>query len=164
MEEGKSYQLDYNQILEYQADRYPYLFFDRVLEVIPGKKCIGIKNLSMNEWFFPVHFPGDPCMPGFLQAEAMTQVGALTILTLGNNKGKQVLLLSCENLKLHKKARPGDVLEIHSDLLSYRHGIARCKCYIINKLQDELGGAISSCEVTFTISDSEERKLLTPKI
>ena len=97
--------LDYNQILEYQADRYPYLFFDKVIEIEPGKRSVGVKNLTQNEWFFPVHFPGDPCMPGFLQAEALTQVCALTILTLEGNKGKQVLLLSCDNLRLIKKER-----------------------------------------------------------
>ncbi len=160
MKEGQTYKLDYNQVLEYQADRYPYLFFDKVEEVIPGKSCVGIKNLSQNEWYFPVHFPGDPCMPGYLQAEAMTQVCALTILTLGNNKGKQVLLLSCDNLRLLKKARPGDVLTINTELVSYRHGIAKGRCKIFN--QDNV--LVSSCDVGFTLSDSEERKLLTPKL
>lgn len=96
MEDVEIKSLDYNQILEYQADRYPYLFFDRIDEVIPGQRCKGYKNLTHNEWFFPIHFPGDPCMPGFLQAEALTQVCALCILTLEGNKGKQVLLLSCD--------------------------------------------------------------------
>lgn len=160
MEEGKAYKLDYNQILEFQADRYPYLFFDKVEEVIPGKRCIGVKNLSMNEWFFPVHFPGDPCMPGFLQAEAMTQVCALTILTLDSNKGKQVLLLSCDKLHLYKKARPGDVLTIYTELIRYRRGIASGQCYIVNQNGDK----VSSCEVSFTLSDSEERRSLTPKV
>ena len=81
MEDVEIKSLDYNQILEYQADRYPYLFFDRIDEVIPGQRCKGYKNLTHNEWFFPIHFPGDPCMPGFLQAEALTQVCALCILT-----------------------------------------------------------------------------------
>ena len=54
--------LDYNQIIEYQADRYPYLFFDRVDELVPGSYCVGYKNLTMNEWFFPIHFVNDPCM------------------------------------------------------------------------------------------------------
>lgn len=160
MEEGKSYKLDCSQVIEYQANTPPYMFFDRVEEVVPGKSCIGIKNLTWNEWYFPVHFPGDPCMPGYLQAEAMTQVCALTILTLGNNKGKQVLLLSCDKLRLLKKARPGDVLTIYTELVSYRHGIAKGKCKILN--QDN--ALVSSCEVGFTLSDSEDRKLLTPKV
>ena len=150
--------LDFNQVLEYQADRYPYLFFDKVTDLEPGVKCIGVKNLTQNEWFFPVHFPGDPCMPGFLQAEALTQVCALTILTMEGNKGKQVLLLSCDKLRLFQKVRPGDVMILETELISYRHGIAKGKgrATVDGKL-------VCSCEMTFTLSDSEERKSLTPK-
>ena len=151
-------QLDYNQILEYQADRYPYLFFDKILQVGEGKS-VGIKNLTQNEWFFPVHFPGDPCMPGFLQAEALTQVCALNILTIEGNKGKQVLLLSCDKLRLFQKVRPGDVMLLETELVSYRHGIAKGK----GRATVE-GKLVCSCEMTFTLSDSEERKALTPKI
>ena len=143
--------LDYNQILEYQADRYPYLFFDRIDEVIPGQRCKGYKNLTHNEWFFPIHFPGDPCMPGFLQAEALTQVCALCILTLEGNKGKQVLLLSCDKLRLFQKVRPGDKMVLDTELLSYRHGIAKGKG---RAMVD--GKLVCSCEMTFTLSESEE--------
>lgn len=151
--------LDFNQVLEYQADRYPYLFFDKVTDLEPSVKCIGVKNLTQNEWFFPVHFPGDPCMPGFLQAEALTQVCALTILTMEGNKGKQVLLLSCDKLRLFQKVRPGDVMILETELISYRHGIAKGKgrATVDGKL-------VCSCEMTFTLSDSEERKSLTPKV
>ena len=151
--------LDFNQVLEYQADRYPYLFFDKVTDLEPGVKCRGVKNLTQNEWFFPVHFPGDPCMPGFLQAEALTQVCALTILTMEGNKGKQVLLLSCDKLRLFQKVRPGDVMILETELISYRHGIAKGKgrATVDGKL-------VCSCEMTFTLSDSEERKSLTPKV
>ena len=151
--------LDFNQVLEYQADRYPYLFFDKVTDLEPGVKCIGVKNLTQNEWFFPVHFPGDPCMPGFLQAEALTQVCALTILTMEGNKGKQVLLLSCDKFRLFPKVRPRDVMILETELISYRHGIAKGKgrATVDGKL-------VCSCEMTFTLSDSEERKSLTPKV
>lgn len=151
--------LDFNQVLEYQADRYPYLFFDKVTDLEPGVKCTGVKNLTQNEWYFPVHFPGDPCMPGFLQAEALTQVCALTILTMEGNKGKQVLLLSCDKLRLFQKVRPGDVMILETELISYRHGIAKGKgrATVDGKL-------VCSCEMTFTLSDSEERKALTPEL
>lgn len=154
-----SFGLNASEILDYQANRNPYLMFDKVLEVVPGESCVGVKNLSQNEWYFPVHFPNDPCMPGFLQAEAMTQVCALTILTLDGNKGKVVLLLSCENLRLFKKVRPGDVMIIKTKLLSYRHGIAKgCgRCYVEDKL-------VSEATISFTLSESEERQQLIPKM
>jgi 3-hydroxyacyl-[acyl-carrier-protein] dehydratase len=150
--------LDYNKILSYQADRYPYLFIDRVELVIPGVLAIGYKNLTMNEWFFPIHWPGDLCMPGFLQAEALTQMCALTIQTLEGNKGKVVLLLSANNLKLYRKVRPGDKLELRTELLSYRRGIVKGRgaAYVGDKI-------VSSLEMVFTIAESEERRTLVPK-
>jgi 3-hydroxyacyl-[acyl-carrier-protein] dehydratase len=150
--------LNYNAILEYQALRYPYLFIDKVEFVIPGVLAVGYKNVSMNEWFFPIHWPGDPCMPGFLQAEAITQMCALTIQTLESNKGKVILLLSANNLKLYRKVRPGDILELRTELVSYRRGIAKGKgaAYVNNKI-------VSSLEMVFTIADSEERRILIPK-
>lgn len=155
----KPFSLDSVQILEYQPNRHPYLMFDKVTEVLPGKYCIGVKNISNNEWYIPVHFPGDPCMPGYLQAEAMTQVCALTILTMEGNKGKVVLLTGCDKLRLYKKVRPGDVMVMKTELLSYRHGIAKGKgrAYVDDKLMSE-------CEMTFTLADSDERKFLTPKV
>ena len=57
MEDVEIKSLDYNQILEYQADRYPYVVFDRIDEVIPGQRCKGYKNLTHNEWFFPYSLP-----------------------------------------------------------------------------------------------------------
>lgn len=151
--------LDYNDILRVQVNRTPYLMIDKATAVIPGQKAYGYKNLSFNEWFFPVHFPGDPCMPGFLQAEALTQMCALTIFTLDGNEGKIALLLSCDKLHLFHKVRPGDRLDLETDLISYRHGIAKGKgrAYVDGKL-------VCTCEMTFTLSDSEERKALTPKI
>ena len=132
-----------------KKDQQYHLFFDRIDEVIPGQRCKGYKNLTHNEWFFPIHFPGDPCMPGFLQAEALTQVCALCILTLEGNKGKQVLLLSCDKLRLFQKVRPGDKMVLDTELLSYRHGIAKGKG---RAMVD--GKLVCSCEMTFTLSES----------
>jgi 3-hydroxyacyl-[acyl-carrier-protein] dehydratase len=155
----ESFSLNYDGIFEFQINRYPYLFFDKIECVIPGKMAIGYKNLTMNEWFFPVHFPEDPCMPGFLLAEALTQVCAMTILTLDMNKGKQVVLLSADKLKLYRKVRPGDTLELRTELLSYKRSIAKGygKAYVDDRMT-------ASLEMSFTIFDSEERKKLIPKV
>ena len=80
--------LDKNQILDYQQNRDPYLMIDYASEVIPGESAKGYKNLIKDEWFFKVHWPKDPNMPGMLQIEAMVQLSALSILTLPGNKGK----------------------------------------------------------------------------
>ena len=97
----KKLRLDLNGILEYQQNRYPYLLIDIAEEVIPGKSARGYKNLTTDDWWVEVHFPGDPNMPGAMQMEAMVQLGALMVTTLPVNKGK-VVYLSSANLKLIK--------------------------------------------------------------
>ena len=89
--------LDIKGIHEYQQNRDPYLLIDHVDEVIPGKIANGFKDLK-DDWFFKVHWPSDPNMPGMLQIEAMVQMAALTILTMPNNKGKFVYLASANKL------------------------------------------------------------------
>ena len=96
-------ELDKNGILEYQKNRDPYLFIDKATKIVPGKSADGEKYLHEDEWFFKVHWPDDPNMPGMLQVEALVQLSALTILTLPNNKGKIVYLLGAKNLKFKKK-------------------------------------------------------------
>ena len=118
--------LDLIGLHEYQQNRYPYLLIDVAEEVIPGKSAKGYKNLSINDWWFEVHFPGDPSMPGALQIEAMVQLGALMVTTLPGNKGKVVYLTSANNLKLIKKILPGDRLDLVTELLRWKRGIGNC--------------------------------------
>ena len=118
--------LDLIGLHEYQQNRYPYLLIDVAEEVIPGKSAKGYKNLSINDWWFEVHFPGDPSMPGGLQIEAMVQLGALMVTTLPGNKGKVVYLTSANNLKLMKKILPGDRFDIETELLRWKRGLGSC--------------------------------------
>jgi len=117
--------LDNKGIHEYQQNRYPYLLVDIAEEVIPGVSAKGYKNLSINDWFFDCHFPGDPNMPGMLQIEALVQLSALTVLTLDGNKGKVAYLSSANNLKWSRKVVPGDRLEMDTKLISFKRGVAR---------------------------------------
>ena len=96
-------QLDKKKILEYQQNRPPYLMIDFAEEVIPGRSARGYKDLNNDEWFFKVHWAGDPNMPGMLQIESLIQMCALSILCLPGNKGKVVYLTSASNLKFIKK-------------------------------------------------------------
>ena len=118
--------LDLNGLHEYQQNRYPYLLIDVAEEVLPGKSAKGYKNLTINDWWVEVHFPGDPSMPGALQIEAVVQLGALMVTTLPGNKGKVVYLTSANNLKLIKKILPGDRLDIVTELLKWKRGIGTC--------------------------------------
>ena len=79
--------LDKKAICEYQQNREPYLMIDYADEVIPGESAKGYKDLKNDEWFFKVHWPKDPNMPGMLQIEALIQMCALSLLSLPGNKG-----------------------------------------------------------------------------
>ena len=120
-------QLDKKKILEYQQNRSPYLMIDFVEEVIPGESAKGYKNLNDDEWFFKVHWPNDPNMPGMLQIESLVQMSALSILTLPNNKGKIMYLTGANNLKFIKKIVPNSRLYINTKIISYKRGLAICK-------------------------------------
>ncbi len=111
------------QIIEIQKNRDPYLLMDYANKVVPGKTVEGYKQLKKNEWFFKVHWPGDPNMPGMLQVESMVQMSSLIILTLPGMKGRTLYLAESNNIKFYKKIIPGDKLKIFSKLLSSNRGL-----------------------------------------
>ena len=118
--------LDKDAIYQYQQNREPYLMIDHASEVIPGISSKGYKDLKKDEWFFEVHWPNDPNMPGMLQIEALVQMSSLAILTLPNNKGKIMYLSSSKNLKFIKKIIPNSRLNIETKIKSFKRGIAVC--------------------------------------
>ena len=117
-------QLNKKAILEYQQNRSPYLMIDFANEVIPGKSARGYKDLMEDEWFFKVHWPTDPNMPGMLQIESLVQMGSLSILTLPGLKGKILYLASANKLKFFKKIVPEDTFYLKTKILSWKRGIA----------------------------------------
>ena len=119
--------LDLQGIKDYQQNREPYLLIDYASEVIPGVSAKGYKDLKENEWFFEVHWPNDPNMPGMLQIESLVQMSALAILSLPGNKGKVVYLTSATNLKFIKKILPESKLDIVTEIKSFKRGVAICK-------------------------------------
>ena len=111
--EGKT--LDINRIMEMIPHRYPFLMIDRVIGVEPDVRAIGVKNVTINEPFFPGHFPRLPVMPGVLIIEAMAQTAAVLVVeTLGGeSEGKLVYFMSVDNARFRKPVTPGDTLHIH---------------------------------------------------
>ena len=118
--------LDKEKILTYQQNRDPYLMIDYAEEVIPGVSSKGFKDFSNDEWFFKVHWPNDPNVPGMLQIEALVQMSALSILSLPNNMGKVMYLSSANNLKFLKKILPGDRMYIKTKIINFKRGVASC--------------------------------------
>ena len=115
------------QILQYQQNRPPYLMIDFAEEVVPGKSAKGYKDFKEDEWFFKVHWPRDPNVPGMLQIAALVQMSALSILSLPGNKGKVMYLTSANNIRFIKKIIPNQRLYIETKVKSYKRGLAICE-------------------------------------
>lgn len=156
MEEAKGFSLDAKEILEYQQNRYPYFFIDKVEEVIPGKSARGYKNLAYNEWFFPCHFEDCPNMPGMIQMEALVQMFIMTVLTLPGNKGKKTNFISVDNAKFKRRIYPGDKFDIECTLDSYRRGIAKGSA--VGSVNGEL-----ACSADFVICIPDVLENFKPK-
>ena len=135
------------ELLDYQPNRYPFLMIDYVTMVVPGKFARGYKNFSNNEWFFPIHFPGHPNVPGALQLEAMAQMLTIAITTLPGNKGKAAHAIS-HVVKYKREIVPGEKLEIETKVLSWNRGI--CKGTGKGIVSGELA---CEAEMTLTIPD-----------
>lgn len=105
---------DIAQIMEAIPHRYPFLLVDKIIDVEKGETAVGIKNVTINEPFFPGHFPQKPVMPGVLILEAMAQTaGVLAIDFLGEDaKGKVVYFMSIDGAKFRKPVVPGDQLHM----------------------------------------------------
>ncbi|MCD6386252.1 3-hydroxyacyl-ACP dehydratase FabZ [Candidatus Sumerlaeota bacterium] len=113
--------MDVKKILDILPHRYPFLLIDRIIEIEPNKRIVGIKNVSINEPFFVGHFPGEPVMPGVLLIEAMAQAGAVLILSEPKNQGKIVFLAGVDNARFRRPVVPGDQIKIQVDVLSQRN-------------------------------------------
>lgn len=131
--------LDIKDILKILPHRYPFLLVDRVIRFEGDTKCVGVKNVTMNEPFFPGHFPGHPVMPGVLQVEAMAQVGSILMLRKPENQGKIGYFMSADGVKFRKPVLPGDTLFIEAEVLKIRGniGMTMCRCLVNDEVVSE---------------------------
>jgi 3-hydroxyacyl-[acyl-carrier-protein] dehydratase len=133
-------ELNVLQIMEMLPHRYPFLLVDRIIEIVPGERIVGIKNVTINEPFFQGHFPGHPIMPGVLIIEAMAQVGGVfASATDEDNLGKVTYFVGIDKAKFRRPVVPGDVLRFELKLLSSRRGIYTFegKAYVGDKVAAE---------------------------
>ncbi|MEN6412078.1 MAG: 3-hydroxyacyl-ACP dehydratase FabZ [Veillonellales bacterium] len=119
--------------------RYPMLLVDRIVELEPMKRAVGIKNVTINEQFFQGHFPGKPIMPGVLILEAMAQVGGVAMLQPEENRGKVAVFAGIDRVKFRKPVVPGDQLRLVAELLKVRGSMGKlwAQAYVDEQLVAE---------------------------
>ncbi|MGB1129755.1 MAG: bifunctional UDP-3-O-[3-hydroxymyristoyl] N-acetylglucosamine deacetylase/3-hydroxyacyl-ACP dehydratase [Haloferula sp.] len=141
--------LDINDIMKLLPHRHPFLLVDRIVDFESDNKCTGLKNVTMNEPFFPGHFPEHPIMPGVLQLEAMAQVSSILMLRKPENVGKIGYFMSADKVKWRRPVLPGDSLYIQAEMTKSRGsiGTAKCRC-LVN------GETASEAELKFALVDN----------
>jgi 3-hydroxyacyl-[acyl-carrier-protein] dehydratase len=118
--------MDIHEIIEHLPHRYPFLLVDRVLSVDPGKDIVALKNVTINEPFFPGHYPHHPVMPGVLIIEAMAQVAALlSFKTLGTKPDDKTVyyFAGIDNARFKRPVGPGDQLIFKVSLTRSMRGV-----------------------------------------
>ncbi|MDB4894169.1 MAG: (3R)-hydroxymyristoyl-(acyl-carrier-protein) dehydratase [Firmicutes bacterium] len=131
--------LNAKEIMEIIPHRQPMLMVDQVIELEPGKRAVGIKNVSANEPVFQGHYPGNPIFPGVLIVEAMAQVGGVALMSQPEFAGKVPLFAGIDDCKFKRPVLPGDQLRLEVELLKVMRGvgIGSGKAYVGDELRAE---------------------------
>jgi len=142
-------ELNVEEIMRILPHRYPFLLVDKIVYLDKGKKAVGVKSVTMNEYFFQGHFPGKPVMPGVLIVEAMAQVGGVLMLACEEHRGKLAFFMAADNIKFRKTVVPGDqlVLEVISGKIRSRTGTVHTKAFVNNKI-------VAEAELMFALVES----------
>ena len=138
-------------IRELIPHRYPFLLVDRIEEIEPGVRAVGLKNVTQNEPFFEGHFPDYPVMPGVLIVEAMAQVGAVGVMALEEFQGKLALFAGIDGVRFRRQVIPGDILRMEVEISRLKGRIGRGKgAATVN------GERACEAELTFAFADRVE--------
>ncbi len=126
--EGTGPRLGIEEILQHIPHRYPFLLVDRILEFEPGRRIVGLKNVTINEPFFTGHFPDHPIMPGVLIVEAMAQVGGLLLMNeFEDPQDKVVYFMSLDGVKFRRPVVPGDQLVFELEMVQFRGRVCKMR-------------------------------------
>lgn len=149
--------LNYENMPEYFRQTADFIFLDKA-EIVPGISAEGMKLASAQDWYFGMHFPGNPVMPGVFQMEALMQTGGLIINAMEGKKELTLMFGECKSVRIRKSVRPGDVLKTNVVLQSYRRGVAWFQA------EAETNGEVS-CTMQFSlVAPSEMHQVLADGI
>lgn len=130
---GGDFMFDSIAVMNIMPHRYPFLLVDKIIDLVPAKRVVAQKNVTINEPFFQGHFPGHPIMPGVLIIEALAQAGGFLLLhTIEEPEKKLVYFMTIENARFRKPVVPGDVLRLELEMLTLRRSICKItgKAYV----------------------------------
>nr|WP_237401767.1 3-hydroxyacyl-ACP dehydratase FabZ [Saccharibacillus sp. WB 17] len=142
--------MDSQQIQEIIPHRPPFLLVDRILEVEPGKRAVGIKNVTVNEPFFAGHFPGYPVMPGVLIVEALAQVGSVAMMIVEENRGKLGFFAGIDGFRFRGQVKPGDTLQLEVEMTRFKGMIG--KGHAVAKVD---GKVVAEGDMMFALANRE---------
>ena len=128
--------LNKEQIKEIIPQREPFLMIGEVEEYVPGESATAYKYVNEEEYYFKGHFPGNPIMPGVLIVESLAQTGAVAILSMEENKGKNALFGGIDKLRFKKQVLPGDVLKLEVKIIKQKGpvGVGEAIAYVNDKV------------------------------
>ena len=142
--------IDINGIKKAIPHRFPFLLVDKVDIIEEDKKAVGTKCVTVNEPFFPGHFPDYPVMPGVLIVEALAQTACVMLLSKGGQEGKLGMFMGINEAKFRQPVLPGMVLKLHVEMLrSGRVGKFKGEAFVDGKLAAE-------GEMTFAVVDKSQ--------
>jgi 3-hydroxyacyl-[acyl-carrier-protein] dehydratase len=128
---GDELLLDINMIKELLPHRYPFLLIDRIIEVEKGRRAVGIKNITANDYYCQQqYFNGDCLIPGSLQVEMMAQVAAFVVMEIVEDKSSIPLFAKIEKARFHKAIQPGDQLRIEVELIKFKSGAGKFRAKV----------------------------------
>ena len=146
---GNKTEIDINGIMSILPHRYPFLLVDRVIGIEPGKRGVGVKNVTINDNFFQGHFPARPVMPGVLMVEAMAQTAGVVILTNEAHHGKVAFFLAIDKVKFRRVVVPGDQLVMEIEVIRDRPKTAQ-----VRALARVDGEVAAEAEMVFSFTDA----------
>ena len=138
--------LNKEEIEKIIPQRDPFLMIDEVEELVSGESAVAYKNVDEKEWYFKGHFPGNPIMPGVLIAESLAQTGAVAILSMEENKGKNALFGGIDKMRFKKTVVPGDRLKLEVKIIKRKGPIG-----VGEAIASVDGKVVAKGELTFAL-------------